>query len=382
MSHKDVRPAGVDFLKALLVPLDPGSLIFIGISSVVLALVAPVGLLALVPVFFLVSWLLQYGYVLLEHVANGGSEAPAISVEMLGPFQARAWIQAFLVVCVYSVMPALGRNASIALGVAVLVVLPASIGVLGVSGNLIEAVNPKALWRTVCNMQLYYLWVLAVIAAFALATVEILRLHLWSALQFAWLELAILSIFSGIGGAIHVRRLELGFEPRVSPERVNEKAEAERLRQRQRLLDEVFQLVHARQSQRADGPLTAWLAQADPSRLADDARAIRQAALNWHNEQGVTTVLQILLGSLVAAERHTVVMETLLEVLDKKPEFTLTSELHTLRLAQWAVSDGRPRLALKILTRYERLFPDRALSDEARSLREDLQGRTNARASA
>ena len=201
---------------------------------------------------------------------------------------------------------------------------------------------------------MYYLWVLAVIAAFALATLGIVRLQLWSALQFAWVEFAILSIFSAIGGAIHARRLALGFEPRVSPERVNAKAEAERQRQRQRLLDEIFQLVHARQSQRANGPLTAWLAHADASHLADDARVITHAALNWHNQRGVTTVLQILLGSLVTANSHTVAMETLLYVLEKQPEFTLTSELHTLRLAQWAITDGRPRLALQILTRYER----------------------------
>ena len=83
-------------------------------------------------------------------------------------------------------MPALGRNASIALGVSALVLLPASIGVMGTSANLIEAVNPKALWRTLWNMQVYYLWVLAVIAAYALATLGIVRLQLWSALQFAW----------------------------------------------------------------------------------------------------------------------------------------------------------------------------------------------------
>src|SRR5208283_6123741 len=292
MSREDLSSTGMDLWKALLVPLHPASLIFVGISSLILAFVAPVGLLGLVPGFFLVSWLFNYGYVLLEHVANGDTEAPAISAEMLSPFKARPCISAFLVVCAYSVMPALGRNASIALGVSALVLLPAFIGVMGVSGSLIEAVNPKALWRTIWNMQMYYLWVLAVIAAFALATLGILRLQVWSVLQFAWGEIAILSIFSAIGGAIHARRLALGFEPRVSPERVNAKAESERERQRQRLLDEIFQLVNARQSQRADGPLTAWLAHADPSHLADDVRVITHAALNWHNPRSVTTVLR------------------------------------------------------------------------------------------
>ena len=89
MSREDVSSAGMDLWKALRVPLQPASLIFVGISSLILAVVAPAGRLALIPGFFLVSWLFKYGYVLLEHVANGDVEAPAISAEMLGPFEAR-----------------------------------------------------------------------------------------------------------------------------------------------------------------------------------------------------------------------------------------------------------------------------------------------------
>ena len=263
----------------------------------------------------------------------------------------------------------------IILGSTLLLMLPASIAVLGTSGRAIDAFDPRALWHMLQGLGVCYFLVLAVITA--LSTIAVLLWHapMWSPLRYAFLELSVLAAFSAIGGAVYLRRGALEFEPRTSPERVQELAESSRHRERQRMLDELFQLVNSRQSRRAAKLLQAWFAPSDPTAFAEDAHTVVQAALTWHNEWGTTLVLRGLFELLIAAVKPGVAMDSLRSVLANYPDFTLDSEPGTLALARWANASGQPRLALQILHRFEQHFPDRPLSEAARQLRLSLAHR-------
>ena len=356
----------------MVVPLYPASLLFVGLSGLLLALSANSGYLGVIPAIMLLSWLFKYGYVMLEHVAHGRLDAPVVSLEMLGPFEPRPWVQLFLVVCVYSSVQWLGGHAAVVLSVAALLLFPATVGVLGTANHLIDAFNPLALWRILRGLSYYYLLILAVVAVVTLCAVYLASPALWPALRYALMELLILSAFSFIGGAIYARRGALNFEPRTSPERALAKVEATRRHDRQRLFDELYQCVNARQYQAVALPLHRWLQATDLSHLQEDVPAIAAAALNWHNPRGTTAVLRALITWLVDAGKPTEAVQTLRTAVERDADFSLTSESHTLALARSARTVGQPRLALQVLNRFERRQPEVALSAAALQLRQEL----------
>jgi hypothetical protein len=353
----------MDLFRSLSVPLYPASLIFVGLSALLLAFLEHFGFWGVIPAFFLVSWLFKYGYAMLEHVANGRFDAPVVSVDTLGPFEARPWVQTALAVCVYAAIRAIGGPGASVMVLASVLLLPASVAVLGTSSQLIDGFNPLALWRMLRGLGPYYLCVIAVIAALTMGAILAWRSPMWSMIRLALMELSVLAAFSFIGGAVYARRVSLGFEPRSSPERTQAKAETERRRRLQHFLDELFQFVNARQSQRAVQLLGTWLAQTAPGDLADDSRTIVGTVLQWHAERGASVVLRSLIGNLATAGKLALAMETLHTVLAQQADFTLDSEASALELARHARAIGQPRFALQILNRYEQRYPDPPMSE-------------------
>src|SRR5690348_12846946 len=86
-------PKTPTFLRSLLVPWSLGCILFVAASALLLALLFGRGVAGIVGSVLLLSWLFKYAYVLLEHVANGSLEAPAVSVDMIGPFEQRPLMQ-------------------------------------------------------------------------------------------------------------------------------------------------------------------------------------------------------------------------------------------------------------------------------------------------
>ena len=104
-------------MRALLVPWGTSSLLFVGISSVLLTLSQSLRLLGWwIACALLLSWLFKYAYVLLEHVANGFLEPPTVSLEMLSPVEQRPAIQLAWCLAAYLLIGMLGGLAGTALG--------------------------------------------------------------------------------------------------------------------------------------------------------------------------------------------------------------------------------------------------------------------------
>ncbi|MGH8231515.1 MAG: hypothetical protein ACRESY_06820 [Steroidobacteraceae bacterium] len=234
------------FIRYLLLPARPTVLLLIALLTLGLLLAQHGGLIGIALQVLLLSWLLSYGYVLLERIANGAAEPPVLAIEMLNPVnEPRALLQVALVLAVAGALRLLSElvNADLALALAgaALLALPASIGALGAGDGALQALNPVVLWRIIHGLGLSYLWiVLAVVLELGGLTLlagpaQVPEWLLIPLAQFLWL-----SLFALIGGALYEQRQALGYEPIDSPERRAQRAQQSLEHERSRFLDRVY----------------------------------------------------------------------------------------------------------------------------------------------
>src|SRR6185295_8034720 len=209
----------MDLLRILLVPFQPASLILVVVFAVLLAICGSAGFYGIFAQLFLQIWVVKYGYVIIEHIADGEREAPVMDTDMLSPFETRPWVQLAIVGAGMMACFAIGGRGAWYLGTPLLLLLPASMAVLGVGEAFYQAVNPLMLWRLVRGLGVYYLLILAAIPLYAGLLYLVDRANAWSVFWHATALFCELSFFSLIGGCLYLRRHHLGLEPRHTPER-------------------------------------------------------------------------------------------------------------------------------------------------------------------
>ncbi|HEV7632727.1 MAG TPA: hypothetical protein VGO41_07015 [Steroidobacteraceae bacterium] len=349
MTQHGTASSNLTLLRALLVPLYPTSLIFISLSSLLFAVTTLVGaeaqLLRLFPTYFLLSMLFNYAYTVLEDVANGLREAPVASVESLGPFELRPILQVTVCELVYYLTGQVGGTAGAAIAGAALLLLPASIGVLGTTGSLRAAINPVTLLQTALRLGWCYPLIVAVAIGCAAGVYALARMS--STVNFIWFllgELSVLWLFSLIGGAFHLRRLQLGFEPRRSPERVAVVADLERVRLRNRMLDDMFVSIRARKSGESVVPLRTWLAATGPAHLQEDVQAVMTQAIQWNSVVGLAAVTRTLVSELIRRKRPDLAQGVMDQAIRLQPDFTLESAEEQAVITQYAGGAGRKQI--------------------------------------
>src|SRR5688572_11231963 len=233
----------MDHLRVLLVPFQTTSLILIGVFALLFTLLAQAGIYGLIISVLVQGWVLKYCYVLVERLADGATEPPVMDSDMLSPTEVRPWIQLALVVMGVLACSSLSGNAQIVLAVTLLALLPATIAVLGIGEPFFQAVNPLMLFRLIRGLGPYYLLILASILVYAAFLTLLSRLHPWNLIWNAAILVCELSFFGLIGGCMYLRREQLGIEASRSPERTAAREEAERVKVRAKMIDDVFQQV-------------------------------------------------------------------------------------------------------------------------------------------
>jgi len=259
------------------------SIIFVTLSSLLLALVVSHGVLwpiSLIGTFFLASWLFNYAFEMLEHAANGGTGAPVASVETLSPFQWRPLVTAAICFWLVLLGSQLGTSGKVIIFL-LLLVQPGVIATLGMGDGLLQAVNPVSLWRVIVGMGAYYLLVLAVIGLFIALAVAQQNVDLWPFERYALLEFGILTVFALLGTSVFLRRIEIGFQPRTSPERAMERDDREHLRQLDEILDEAYGQTRLKNYERAASVIKRWLSNSDEIGFPDDVNLILERVRGW-----------------------------------------------------------------------------------------------------
>jgi hypothetical protein len=107
----------MDYLRVLLVPFTPTSLLLVAVFSVLMTVLGAGGMYGIFGSVFMQIWMLKYGYVLIEHIADGAAEPPVMSTDMLSPFEMRPWLQLGLI-CLWAwICYLVGGKAAVVLGI-------------------------------------------------------------------------------------------------------------------------------------------------------------------------------------------------------------------------------------------------------------------------
>lgn len=367
----------MELLRILRVPFQLGSLLFVAVSSLILALVLPeisirnmaLGAFALWAVG---TWLTRYAFRLIDDIANGVREAAAAEVEMVNPFgDSRCWVHPGLAVVLAVVHVAHPEWPLAALLIAAALLFAPSIGACAMSGRSRDALNPLAVWRVVVGMGPWYpVAVLATVACAGLAVTMARALPAGWAL-YASLELLLLLAYACVGGVIYLRRFELGFAARISPERREAAAADEREKQRQKWLDEVFTTLRSRDPARAVSQVTQWLEAASPAHAAGDVQALLEAGRHWNQPREFAQLLRGLLPVMLSKRQGALALATFEAGIASHAAFAPAEESTAVELAGFAVQTGRRRTALRILESY--LATGAAADSPSRKLLESLR---------
>jgi hypothetical protein len=312
--------------------------------------IMPVALLA---IFLLLVWLTQYAFKLIDDAANGAQETAAATAEMLSAFEdPRCWVH-----------PALAAGVSIALFLrpeiprwpvlaACALLLPVSLGAIAISGRARDAVNPFALVRVLQGLGAWYLLAVLFLALCVVTGLLVARSGMWSVLRFATLELLVLLGYAFIGGVVYMRRLDLGFEPRMSPERAEMRVDGERLAERQRLIDGLYRDLRVREPARAIANAQQWLAACSPQQLPGDVHAILAAALQWTEPRGLQLLLRSLIPQLQQMRQPGLAFAAVEAGLAAAPTFSPEQEHDAITAIRFAMQTGRKRIAATLLTNF------------------------------
>jgi hypothetical protein len=330
-------------------------------------------IIAILLLFMALSWLNKYAFALLDHAANGRSEAPVASLEMLGPFHdLRVWVHPVLALLLAGIAWRVGaRGAPIVLGVGAFL-MPASIAAIAMSGRSTDALNPAAIWNALRGLGPFYLLVLAGGGAVALAVWALMRGSLPVVVTAALTAFVFLEWYALIGASIHERRFDLGFDPVVDPEAKALKAETGRQRDRQKALDEAYGAIRAREPARAAGALDAWLAAGAPAQRAVDVDFFIAQAAAWPEQKGLATVLRAVIAHALRTRQAALALIALEAGLAKLPAFSVETAEDAEALAVAARHSGRRRLAATVLDNFAATRPGATLPENLQAVRAEL----------
>ncbi len=335
----------MDHLRVLLVPFHVTSLLLIGLFSILFSIFDLGGLYGLFASLLAQIWVVKYCYVLIEHIADGATEPPVMSTDMLSPFEIRPWIQLAIVIAGAVACSAIGGNAGIVLAALLLALLPASIAVLGVGEPFYQAVNPLMLYRLIRGLGPYYLLILVSIPVYLGIIALLDRWGAWGLVRHAAVLICEISFFSLIGGCMYLRRHQLGMEPSRSPERTAAREEAERMKVRAHMLDDVFQQARIGKYVEATRPLAQWFRTLDGETATRDAQFIVAQAIGWNMPAGVNTIGSTLIRHLLRAGRPDAALLVFERLRQRAPTLTLDSPDDLRMLIEFAEGAGREQLA-------------------------------------
>ena len=336
----------MDHLRVLLVPFQLTSLILVVVFSLLITLFSAAGsIMGIAAQIFLQIWVLKYCYVLVEALADGATEPPVMSTDMLSPFETRPWVQLGLIVAATSLCMAIGGAPGVIVAMVLFLLLPASIAVLGIGEPFYQAINPLTLFRMMSGLGAYYLLIVVSIPIYIGILVLLQKAGVWAIFLNVAQLFCQLSFFSLIGGAMYIRRAQLGSEPSRSPERQAAREESERVKLRARMIDDVFQQVRIGKHVEATRPLAQWLRDLDGPTAALDAQYVAAQALGWENTSGLNTLGSTLIRHLLRAGRPDTALRIFEQLRARLPTLTVDSPDDLRTLADYAESVGREELA-------------------------------------
>lgn len=347
------------------------------VFGVLLVLASKAGLMGIPLALILTSWFFKYAYILFDHTVRGFDEPPTLDIQMLNPLdEQRPLAQVVILGLIYAgtklAQSSFGSTTAAIIGVAAVLVLPASVAVLGLERNILKAVYPVALGKMIIGLGPFYALVLGIIASFALILGWLGTRGLWLSLELILGMFAFLSIFSVLGGVVYERRHELGLETWVSPERTDERRQQQELRQSEATVTEAYGLMRVGSHTEAWAVLQTWLSARGYA--AEDYRWLCARVAQWHDPRYITRLNEEHIDRLLALKRTGEALDIAAARLRVDPAFRPKSAVSTLKIAQLAAQGGgSPAVARSLLSDYAARFPGDLHLAAAASLARSLE---------
>ena len=335
----------MDYLRVLQVPFKPTCLIMLAIVAPLMAFFSAVGVYGALGLMILQVWIFKYCYVLIRHLADGRAEPPVLDTDMLSPFEIRPWVQAFIIVMAGGLCYVIGGKAGVILGVSFMLLLPASIATLGFGENPWEAVNPLTLFRVIRGLGVHYLLLIGAMIAAAVLSTFVASLQPHAIVVHATNLILEVLFFALIGGALYMRRRQLGYEAAISPERAAARDEAERVKLRAKMLDDVFQQARLGKHVDATRPLADWLRDADGEYASRDALFVAEQSVRWGIDAALNPIGSTLIRHLLRAGRPDSALAVFKLLRGQSRTLTMDSADDLRVLAEYAESQGDTDLA-------------------------------------
>jgi pentatricopeptide repeat protein len=137
-------------------------------------------------------------------------------------------------------------------------------------------------------------------------------------------------------------------EPSRSPERTAAREEAERMKVRAHMLDDVFQQARIGKYVEATRPLAEWFRTLDGETAARDAQFVAAQAIGWNMPAGLNTIGSTLIRHLLRAGRPDAALLVFERLRQRAPTLTLDSPDDLRMLIEFAEGAGRDQLAASI----------------------------------
>ncbi len=367
-------------IDSLRFPLQTASLLVIGCFSLLLTIAQMAGMLGIPLSLIIVSWFLKYSFVLLDSVVDGKREPPVLSAEMVNPVEQRPLGLLLLMIAFYSATmtlePSLGEWGVRALRIGALLVVPAMVAAMSVTGRFVEALNPVAVFGTIARIPLAYALLLVTIGALwglpfvliKLAGIQNLLSGFFGQALLLYLWLAMCAC---IGRIIYEQREALGFEPAHSPERTHAREQRDVEHERDKMMDAIFAQVRGGAFANAGASVRA-LIENSPHPLVEFRWTYARSS-QWPDQRLADYLVQLCLPRLIEAHATGEALDVIRARLRSNAEFRPLTSAQLLRVAMLARAAGDRSTARLLLTDFDRHFPRDAAAAMATKLSAELQ---------
>ena len=355
-----MQNANHSLLPHLLRPARGGAAAVLIVFAILLALAAKAGLTGIPLAFVLTSWFFKYAYILFDHSVRGFDEPPVLDIGMLNPLDEQRPLGQVLILgligaAVFFAQRMMGSTVAIIIAAAAGLLLPASVAILGLEGNVLKAAYPVAWLRMVLGLGPLYALVLAIIGGYSLLIAMLGRWELWLPVQIAIYMFCILSIFSVLGGALYERRHQLGLEPWASPERTEQVRSRQELRRSEKEVMDAYGQMRAGAHIDAWQHLQSWLAAR--GHAPEDYRWLCGRVATWGDPRYITRLTEDYVDRLLTLKRTGEALDVVAARLADDPTFRPKSAAATLQIARIAVTGGgTPRVARALLADFPTRF--------------------------
>ena len=265
----------------------------------------------------------------------------------------------------------IGLAPSLLVGTLFLLAAPASIAVLGLESNVLQAVNPLAWIQIINGLGGYYWLTLCLIGAEFAALVMLGNLPLGLFFQIAAGMFGTLSAFSLLAGSLYERRDQIGLVTWISPERLEEKQRQEDHQQDEKVITEAYGLMRTTRHQDSWRMLQAWLE--NQSFSPEAYRWLTEQTDRWEDPRYATRLAQDWVERLLTQKQVGQGLNVVMTRLQRDPTFRPKTAADTLSLAQLAARGGAsPRTARTLLSDFSKRFPGDPRTNVANELAQHL----------